>query len=328
MNAAGARFQSPSIRLGKFGPIRQHLAFPRYLALSASATMAAMSIFKRDAVILALASFSFLAGGLRAQTASATGSLEFAARITPTAARPEPVRQFTFYLLTKSYADIAKDVEANDKLPSREQFIEDLKISPELREWLKAHDILDLTLPEMDKMLTPDDILHVPEFLLAYQRTNSGGVTQGIPKPRYRDADKKENPERYERQHQEYITSLKKFISSRPETVNGVELELNGVNPQTKWAKIQGEHARRVSKLAPELAQTRYLAAKVDTDLEGRAALSGMAAGNYWISTLNLDVAAGDTHLRWDVAITVQPGRTTRLELTNLNATDAHAATP
>jgi len=28
------------------------------------------------------------------------------------------------------------------------------------------------------------------------------------------------------------------------------------------------------------------------------------------------------------VAITVQPGRTTRLELTNLNATDAHAATP
>lgn len=290
--------------------------------------MAAMSNFKRESIILALACFSFLAAGGRAQSAGSAGSLEFAARITPTAARPEPVRQFTFYLLTKSYADIAKDVEADDKLPSREQFIGDLKISPELREWLKAHDLLDLTLPEMDKMLTPDDILRVPEFLLAYQRTNSGGVTQGIPKPRYRDADKKENPERYERQHQEYITSLKKFISTHPETVNGVELELNGVNPQTKWAKIQADHAKRISKQAPELAQTKYLAAKVDTDLDGRAALSGMAAGTYWISTLNLDVAAGDTHLRWDVAVAIQPGRTTRLELTNLNATDARPATP
>jgi hypothetical protein len=290
--------------------------------------MADMSKVKREAVLLAFVCFSFSAGGLRAQMGGTTGSLEFAARITPTAARAEPVRQFTFFLLTKSYADIAKDVEADDKLPSREQFIEDLKVSPELREWLKAHDILDLTIPEMDRVLTPDDILHVPEFLLAYQRSNSGGVTRGIPKPRYRDADKTENPERYERQHQEYIVSLKKFIASHPETVSGVELELSGVNPQTKWAKIQGDHAKRISRLAPELAQTKYLAARVETDLDGRATLSGMAAGNYWISTLNLDVAAGDTHLRWDVAVTIQPGRTTRLELTNLNATDTRTPTP
>jgi hypothetical protein len=201
-------------------------------------------------------------------------------------------------------------------------------VSPELREWLKAHDILDLTIPEMDKALTPDDILRVPEFLLAYQRSNSGGVTRGIPKPRYRDADKTENPERYERQHQEYITSLKKFIASHPETVSGVELELSGVNPQTKWAKIQGDHSKHISRMAPELAQTKYLAGKAETDLDGRATLSGMAAGNYWISTLNLDVAAGDTHLRWDVAVKIQPGQTTRLELTNLNATDTRTLTP
>lgn len=290
--------------------------------------MAAMSKVILQTIILELACLSFLAGGLRAQMGGATGNLEFAARITPTAARPESVRQFTFFLLTKSYADIAKEVEAEDKLPSREQFIDDLKVSPELKEWLKAHDILDLTIPEMDKALTPDDILHVPEFLLAYQRSNSGGVTQGIPKPKFRDADKKDNPERYEKKHQEYITALKKFISSRPETVSGVELELSGVNPQTKWARIQADHAKRISKLAPELAQTKYLAAKVDTDLDGRATLSGIAAGNYWFSTLNLDVAAGDTHLRWDVPVTIQPGRTTRLELTNLNATDAHPANP
>jgi len=294
----------------------------------ASVTMAAMSKVKRGAAILALAGITFVAGGSRAQTAGTAGNLEFAARISPTAARSEPVRQFTFFLLTKSYADIARDVEAGDKIPSREEFISDLKLSGELREWLKAHDVLDLTIPEMDRMVTPDDVIHVPEFLLAYQRSNSGGVTKGIPKPRYRDADKKENPERYERQHQEYLTSLKKFISSNPETVSGFELELSGVNPQNKWAKIQADHTRKVSRLAPELAQTKYLVAKVDTDLDGRAALSGIAAGNYWISTLNLDAAAGDTRLRWDVAITIQPSQTTRLELTNLNAIDAHAATP
>jgi len=47
----------------------------------------------------------------------AQGALDFVARITPTAARPEPVRQFTFYLLTKSYADIWQEVEARDAVP-------------------------------------------------------------------------------------------------------------------------------------------------------------------------------------------------------------------
>ena len=87
-------------------------------------------------------------------------------------------------------------------------------------------------------MLTPDDILHVPEFLLAYQRTNSGGVTNGIPKPKYADADKTDNPDRYQKQHDEYFAALKKFIQTHPESVSGVELELTGVNPQAKWSQI------------------------------------------------------------------------------------------
>jgi hypothetical protein len=256
------------------------------------------------------------------------GALDFMARITPTAARPEPVRQFTFYVLTKSYADVAKEVEAQDLPPSREKFIDDLKVSPELKEWLKAHDVFDLTMLGLDKLLTPDDILHVPEFLLAYQRSNSGGVTNGIPKPKYRDADKTENPARYEKQHTEYIVALKNFIQARPETVSGIELELGGVNPQRKWSQIQGDQKKRVLRLAPDVAQTKYLAGKADTDIEGRAVVSGLPAGNYWVSTLSLEVNAGDTRLRWDVPVTIQAGQTTRIELTNLNASDAHGATP
>jgi hypothetical protein len=267
-----------------------------------------------------------VAGAATAQTAN--GSLDFIARVSPTAARPEPVRQFTFYVLTKSYTDICQDVEAQDVPPDRQKFIDDLKVSPELKEWLKAHDVLDLTSPNLDKSLTPDEILHIPEFLLAYQRTNSGGVTNGIPKPKYVDADKTDHPDRYQKQHDQYFAALKKFIQAHPESISGMELELSGINPQAKWAQLQSERKRRVTRIAPEVAQTKYLVAQADTDLDGRASIANLPTGNYWISTLNLDAGAGDVRLKWDVPVAIQGGRSTRVELTNLNATDAHGSTP
>jgi len=256
------------------------------------------------------------------------GALDFTARITPTAARPEPVRQFTFYLLTKSYSDISHEVEAQDATPSRDKFIDNLKLSPAMKAWLKSHDVFDLATPGLDRILTPDDIVQIPEFLVAYQRSNSGGVTTGMPKPKYKDADKTENPARYQKQREEYLIALKKFVQLRPETVSGTEMELDPISPQRQWSQIQAEHKKRVSRLAPDVAQTRYLAAKADTDLDGRAFISGLPAGTYWVSTLNLDAAAGDMQMRWDVPITIQAGRTARVELTNLNGRDPRGATP
>jgi hypothetical protein len=269
-----------------------------------------------------LAALLCLATASRVQPQTATGGLEFTAKVTPTAAKPEPVRDFTFYVLTKSYDDIVKDLDLREGPPARDKFIDDLKISPELREWLHKHDVMDITLPGFDKLLTPDDVLHVPEFLLAYQRSNSGGVTNGIPKPKYRDADKNENPGRYEKQRQEYLSALKKFIQAHPETVSGMELELDGVNPARKWAEAQNSHRRRVQQLAPAQAQTTYLAAKADTDLDGHGQIQGLLPGNYWISSLGLTAAAGDARLQWDFPVKIEAGRTVRIELTNLNATD------
>jgi hypothetical protein len=171
-------------------------------------------------------------------------------------------------------------------------------------------------------------VLHVPEFLLAYQRSNSGGVTKGIPRPKYVEADKTANPARYQKQKDDYLAALKKFIQVHPESVNGVELELEGVNPQRKWAQVTTEHQKRVMQMAPEIAQTKYLAAQTDTDLEGHASVGNLPAGVYWISTLNLDVGAGDMRLHWDVPVSIQSGRSTRIELTNLNATRAQKAAP
>lgn len=274
---------------------------------------------------VALCAVSFVLGA-RAQGDS--GGLEITARITPTGARPEPVRQFTFYILTKSYSDIVKEVEEKDPVPPRDQFIDGLKVSPELRTWLKGHDTLDLTGPEVDKLLTPDDILSVPEFLLAYQRSNSGGVTSGLPKPKYTEADKTEHPEKYEKLRQEYLANLKKFVRARPETISGVELELEGVNPQHKWAALQNDRRKRVQRVAPDVAQLKFLAGKMDTDLEGRTSLSNLAPGEYWISSLNLDADAGDMRVRWDVPIKIERGKTLRVELSNLNSIDTRSSTP
>jgi len=271
-------------------------------------------------LLVFVAAFIVLGGHGTAQ--SANGTLDFTARVTPTAAKPEPVRDFTFYVLTKSYNEIVKEIDERDGPPAREKFIDGLKISPELRAWLQKHDVIDITLPGVDKLFTPDDVLHVPEFLLAYQRSNSGGVTDGIPVPKYKEADKTENPVRYEKQHQEYLSALKKFITARPETMSGMELELDGVNPARKWAEVQNTHRRRVQQLAPAEAQTKYLAAKIDTDLDGHASITGLVPGNYWISTLALTASAGDARLRWDVPVKLAAGQTLRIELTNLNATD------
>jgi len=238
------------------------------------------------------------------------------------------VRQFTLYFLTKSYADIVKEVEGNDVLPTREEFIDNLKCTPQLKKWLKAHDVMDLTMPDFDKLVTPIEIMEVPEFLAAYQRSNSGGVTNGMPIPRFREADREANPEKYEKLKQEYIKALKRFVETHSSTVTGMELELGGVNPKYQWDKLHADHKKKIAQLAPDTAQTKYLAAKADTDMDGRVTVSGLAPGTYWVSSLGMDASSGDRRLRWDVAAKVQAGQTTWLALTNINGVDAFSSQP
>ncbi|HEY2455805.1 MAG TPA: hypothetical protein VGI13_00785 [Candidatus Acidoferrum sp.] len=269
----------------------------------------------------ALCAACVLAGILAAQ---GTTSLNLAAHITPTGGRPEPVRQFTFYVLTKSYPDIIKEVEAGDVIPTREEFLSKMKASPELRDWMKAHDVMDLTAPDMDKLVTPNNVMDIPEFFAAYLRANSGGVTNGLPMPKFRESDKETNPAKYDKLHNEYLVALKHFIQTHPATISGIELELAGVNPKNQWDKIVGDHKLKVAQLAPDTAQTKYLAGKAETDLDGRAVVNGLAPGNYWVSSLGLDASSGDRRLRWDVPVGIQGGQPARIELTNLNGADAH----
>lgn len=261
-----------------------------------------------------------LAAALLAQ--SGTGSLALSAHMAPTGAAPEPVRQFTFYVLTKSYDDILKEVEQQDAPPTREQFIEKWSCSPELKKWMKDHDTINLTSPDIEQMLTTDDIMKIPEFFDAYERFNSGGVAKGLPLPKYKESDKQNNPARYQKLHEEYLAETRRYIDANPATIQGFELKLDTVDPQPTWNKIHSEHRRKVARLAPDTAQLKYLAGKAETDLDGRASVSGLPAGTYWVSSLGLDASSGDRHFIWNVQAKVLAGQTTRLELSSLNASD------
>ncbi len=264
----------------------------------------------------------------KACSQSATGTLQVSARIAPTGGRPEPVRQFTFYILTMSYEEIQKQVAAEFPMVDREQFIADLKITPQLKAWMKKHDVIDLVSPDVDKLISSDDVMDIPEFFDAYLRSNSGGVTKGLPVPKYRESDRQANPARYEKQRQEYLAALKKFIETNPGTISGMELELGSVNPKYMWDKAQQVRNQKVAQLAPDLAQNKYLATKADTDLDGHFGVSGLPVGNYWVSSLGMYATSGDRRIAWDVPVRIEAGQVTQADLSNLNGKDMAATRP
>jgi hypothetical protein len=277
-------------------------------------------------IAAALCALPFLASDARAQTA--TGSLQVSARLAPTGGKPEPVRQFTLYILTLSYGDILKQASAQYPLANRDEFIDNLKITPELKAWMKKHDVMDLMLPDTDKLITPDDVMNIHEFFDAYLRSNSGGVTKGLPTPKYKESEQQSNPARYDKQKQEYLAALKKFVELNPATISGMETELGAVNPKLAWDKAQQEHNQKIGQLAPDLAQTKYLVFKGDTDLDGRLNVTGLPAGNYWVSSLGMFAVSGDRRLAWDVPVTVANGQVAHAELSNLNGKDFAAMRP
>jgi hypothetical protein len=201
-------------------------------------------------------------------------------------------------------------------------------VSPELKAWMKKNQTVQLAGANFTRILTEDDIVDVPEFFDAYMSRNSGFEGIGFPKPKFREKDRTGNPEKYKQQRQDYKSAVRTFIAAMPESVHGIEADLNGIDPYRSWTQLQAGRRRRVERRTIEFAQKRYLAARTDTDLNGRGAFTGLASGEYWIGTLATPATAGDVRLHWDLHVVVRPGETARLELTNLNAADPPGLAP
>lgn len=273
----------------------------------------------RDITLL-IGSLGFVSLFPAPNAAQSTSRVEFTARVTPTGGRPEPVRQSTFYLLRKSLEDIRTEAQESAPPPDLDKFVEGLSVSPELKAWMKKHRSVRLSGVDFTQGLTPDEIVNVPEFFKSYMSRNMGYKGVGFPDPKFIDKDRKTSPEKYEQEKVEFISAIRKFIATMPESVQGIDIDLNDINPYAKWEGLVRKQRQLQESRALELAQERYLVAQTDTDLDGRGAFAGITPGTYWIGMLSDEAISGDVRLRWDFPLTVRSGETTQVQLSNLNA--------
>jgi hypothetical protein len=252
--------------------------------------------------------------------AQSTGRIEFTARVAPTGGRPEPVRQMTFYLLRKSLDDIRAESLQLAPVPDLENFIDSLSVSPELKTWMKKHHSVQLSGADFTKGLSPEDIVNIPEYFKAYMARNMAFRGMGFPEPKFKEKDRDANPEKYKQEKEQYLAAIRKFIAAMPESVQGIDIELNDIDPNPKWDILVHKQRRLQDAHAFELAQQRYLVAQSDTDLDGHGSFAAIAPGNYWIGMLGTEAISGDVRLHWDLSVTVRQGVTSRVELSNLNA--------
>jgi hypothetical protein len=272
------------------------------------------------AAVLLCSCFSLWISRSVAAQAPTTGAVEFMARVMPTGGHSESVRGLPFYLLRKSLDDIRLEAEKTDPSPDMDRYIDSLESSPELKAWMKKHRTVNLQGKDFTSHLTGDDIVGVKEFLDAYTALNGGTHSGGFPEPKYKESDKTKNPEKYEREHTQYIDAMQRFVKANPDSLDGLDVELADKNPGRRWAQIEGEQHERAERRALQLAQSVYLAAETESGLDSRGSFAGLAPGTYWLTTLDTPALAGDVRLRWNLQVTVRPGETTRVELSNANA--------
>jgi hypothetical protein len=260
-----------------------------------------------------------------AQT-SASGAIDFTARVMPSGGRSEPVRGLEFYLTSKSLEDIRAEAEKADPAPDMDHFIDTVEATPELKAWMKEHHTVDLQGKEFTSHLTGDDVVNIPEFFDAYKMLNGGNSGGGYPQPKYKDSDKTKNPDKYKQQLDQYVDTMRRFVQKNPDSLEGLDVELAEKNPGRKWAQLITDQKHRTEHRALQMAQSTYLVAHTEPAADSRGSFQGLAPGNYWLTTLDTPALAGDVRLQWDVPVTVRPGETTRVELSNVNAVEPASA--
>jgi hypothetical protein len=262
------------------------------------------------------------------RAAAQNGSLQFLARITPSAGVEEPVRSFPFYLLTKSYADIQKEAAVTAPGANMDAFINGLDVSKELKAWMKSNHWVNLSGEDFVKKLKVDDVMNVPEFFHAYVEREAGDSTVMFPVPKYKPEDKVKNPEKYAKLKKEYLDSVRVFFVQNPNSTDGMDLSLQEVDPGHKWDMLKAKGLGDTDRETRELAQGKYLVARAQTDLDGQASIRGIAPGTYWLSTLNIEASVGDARERWDVPVTVRADGPSYLTLSNINAVRSGTSSP
>lgn len=285
--------------------------------------MAAMKCRLRHSAWLCAAFFAFAA------IASAqNGAIQFTATGTPSGGLQEPVRGFPFFLLSKSFEQIEKEAAASYPKPDMDAFIAKLDVSPELKAWMEKNHCISLTGEDFIHKLTPADVLGVPEFRRAYMERNAGDESIDFPKPKYKASDEQKNPAKFKKLSDEYRQTLLHYITTYPQSLNGLDLSLTDVDPGSRWSILLAKRVPEIHRRALDLAESKYLVARAQTDLDGHGELLNVAPGQYWISTLDVAADVGDIRLKWDVPVTVLPGHLQSVALSDVNSVQSSPDAP
>lgn len=268
-------------------------------------------------VICAAALFVHVAAG--EQSDAQTGRVEFVARVTPASGRTEPTRGLTVFLLTRAFREVESEALKKTPPPDFDGFVEHTAFSKELKAWMKREHTVTISGADFRRRLSDDDLIRIPEFFDAYVNGNSSGLNQGFPEPKYTAADRDADTKKYQKNHKDYEAQLRKYLALHPDSKEGMDSILEQRSPSNGWGLEMVQWNERAHALAVQTAQTDYLAAKTETNLEGRGAFQA-SPGTYWLSTLDGEALSGEQRLRWDLAVEVRAGEVTRVELSNLNA--------
>lgn len=293
-------------------------------APQASASMNDMKFTSKISLFLLA---SALAVALPRGAEAQNGSIQFDAHVRTSSGTEEPVRSFTFYLLRKSYADIQAEALAAAPKPKMNEFIDKLDVSKELKAWMKKNQCVAFSGEDFLKLIKVDDVMDVPEFNAAYLDRMAGDQAAAFPEPKYKEADKKKDPDKYDAAVKAYHDQIRAFFKAHPNSVSGIDMELEAIDPAHKWEVVEAKAKAGTDRQALTLAQGKYLVARTDTDLDGRAFFRAVPAGTYYLSTLNLYAFSGDQREKWDTPITVTPGKPTNIALSSINSVQA-SSTP
>lgn len=273
--------------------------------------------------VLVLSAVFSLASARTTSAQAQTASVSFTVEITPSAGIAEPVRGLPVYLLRKSFESMLAEAQGDVPRPDMDKFIDSQKLSNQLIAWMHKNHTLTLSGEEFAKNLTPQEIINIPEFWQAYFQINAGSKAFGFPLPKYDDRDQTRNPAKYQREVDDYHARVMKYIEQNPDSKVEMDEELDSIDPSHQWKDKIGERSNAIHRMALDWAQSRYFVRQAQTNLNGRADFTGLPAGTFWISTLDIYGQAGDTREKWDTPVSVRAGTATQVALSNYNAVPA-----
>src|SRR6202142_1028351 len=245
-------------------------------------------MIKQLTKIALFSTFVALAALCPAPALAQTCAVDFTAKVTPAAGVSEPVRGFPFYLLNRSFSDILAEADAAEPTPDFDAYVEQLRVSTQLKAWMRKNHSVSLSGEEFVRGLTADDIMNVPEFFSAYLERNGSDSTVDFPKPKYKERDKQKDPARFEKQRQEYLEAIRKYLQTNTESTAGMDLTLDPINTGPAWALLVARRGPSIQRRALEMAQTHYMVAKTQSDLDGHGRIDNVPPGSYWLGTLDI----------------------------------------